>query len=86
MTGALPVRIMVEDTWDQVSLELPPTTPVAELKRRALAMTHTSGEPEGFVVKFRGAEVLDETRSLTQAGVVGNAQLIVLRRRRRPVR
>lgn len=86
MTGPRTVRVMVEDTWDQVTLELAPSTALSEVKRRALALTHTAGDPEAFELKFRGAAVLDETRALSEAGVVSNAQLIVLRRRRRPVR
>jgi hypothetical protein len=77
---------MVEDAWDQVRLELPEQTPVAEVKRQALAMTHTAGDPAAYMVKYRGAELLDEQRSLAEAGVVANAPLIVMARRRRPVR
>lgn len=77
---------MVEDAWDQVSLDLPAQTPIAEMKRRALAMTHTDGDPAGYVVKYRGASMLDEQRTLAEAGVVSNAPLIVMARRRRPVR
>ena len=87
MSGsALPVRVMVQDAWDQVALDLPAATPVAEIKRRALELTHTRGDPDDYLVKFRGAEVLDESRSLAEAGVVSNAALIVLPRRRQPVR
>ena len=84
--SAIPVRVMVEDAWDQVTLELPPAAPVREAKQRALALTHTAGRPEEYLVKFRGAELFDESKSLTDAGVVANAALIVLPRRRRPVR
>jgi hypothetical protein len=42
--------------------------------------------PEEYVVKFRGAEVFDESLSLAESGVVANAALIVMPRRRRPVR
>jgi hypothetical protein len=84
--SALSIRVMVQDAWDQVSLQLPPATSVAETKQRALALTHTGGKPEDFLVKFRGAEIFDESRSLVDAGVVTNAALIVMPRRRRPVR
>jgi hypothetical protein len=84
--NALPVRVMVQDAWDQVSLELPPATTVSELKQRALALTHQSGKADDYLVKFRGAEVLDEGRSLAESGVVPNAALIVMPRHRRPVR
>ena len=87
MSGAtLPVRIKVQDVWDEVRLDLPESTPVGEAKRRALRLTHIPDDPDRYLVKFRGAEVLDESRSLGQAGIVPNAALIVLSRRRRPVR
>jgi hypothetical protein len=86
MTTTLPVRVMVEDAWDQVLLQLPETALLSELKRQALQRTHVDGDPGAFAVKFRGAELFDESRTLSDAGVVRNAQLIVLSRRRRPVR
>ena len=86
MTGAVPVRVMVEDAWDEVVLELPATAPLAELKRAALDRTHVQGNPSEYLIKYRGAELSDEGRTLGQAGVVPNSALIVLSRRRRPVR
>jgi len=83
--STLPVRVMVQDAWDQVSLELPPAATLQELKQRAMALTHQTGKPEDYLVKFRGASV-DETRSLAESGVVANATLIVMPRQRRPVR
>jgi hypothetical protein len=77
---------MVQDAWDEVLLELPPGTLLAELKRQALEATRVTGDPRGYVLKFRGAELSDESRSLADAGLVPNAALIVLPRRRRPVR
>jgi hypothetical protein len=86
MTSVLPLRVMVEDVWDEVFLELPAGTPVAEVKRQALARSHVRRDPSEYVLKFRGAEVSDESRSLAEAGLVPNGALIVLSRRRRPVR
>ncbi len=86
MTPILPVRVMVQDAWDEVLLELPPATPLAELKRRALAATYVTRDPGGYLLKFRGAELEDESRSLADAGLVPNGAVIVLPRRRRPVR
>jgi hypothetical protein len=86
VTVALPVRVMVEDAWDEVFLELPLDTPLAELKRRALDRTYVKRDPSDYVLKYRGAELADENRSLGEAGLVPNAALIVLARRRRPVR
>lgn len=88
MTGALtmPVRVMVEDAWDEVRFDVSPAMVLGELKWNALAVTRTKGDPTAFVMKFRGAELIDESLSLDEAGIVPNAALIVLSRRRRPVR
>jgi hypothetical protein len=85
-TASLPLRVRVQDAWDEADLELPPDATLQELKERALARFRIRRDPDGYVVKFRGAEILDETRTLTEVGVVANAALIVLPRRRRPVR
>ncbi|HEX5387235.1 MAG TPA: hypothetical protein VFW66_11075 [Gemmatimonadales bacterium] len=84
--GALPVRVMVPDVWDEVELLLPASASLGELKRRALERTRVARDPAEYVVKFRGAEQPDEARTLAETGVVPNAALIVLPRRRRPVR
>jgi hypothetical protein len=86
MSDTLPVRVMVQDVWDEVRLDLPGATSLAEVKRRALAATRVTRDPAGYVLKFRGAELQDESESLAQAGVVPNGALIVLSKRRRPVR
>ena len=82
----LPLRVMVEDVWDEVFLELPDELPVSEVKRQALELTRVRRDPSEYMLKFRGAEVSDETVSLANAGLVPNGALIVLSRRRRPVR
>jgi hypothetical protein len=86
MTGLVPVRVTVADVWDAITLDLPPGTPLAELKREALARSRIRRDPAEYVVKYRGAEVLDESASIKDAGIPPNAPLIVLPRRRRPVR
>jgi hypothetical protein len=86
MSDTLPVRVMVQDVWDEVRLDLPSATPLAEVKRRALEATRVRGDPAAYVLKFRGAELQDESESLAQAGVVPNGARIVLPKRRRPVR
>jgi hypothetical protein len=83
---AIPVRVMVEDAWDQVTIELSPSAPIREAKQRALALTHRGRAAEDYLVKYRGAELFDESTSLSAAGIIANAALIVLPRRRRPVR
>lgn len=86
MSDTLPVRVMVQDAWDEVRLDLPSVTALSEVKRRALEATKVVRDPAGYVLKFRGAELLDESRSLAEAGVVPNGALIVLPKRRSPLR
>ena len=83
--STLLVRVMVPDVWDEVPLELPASATVAELKRTALERLLVRRDPAGYVVKFRGAGLYDEHRSLADSGIITNANLIVLPRRRRPV-
>lgn len=80
------VRVSVLDTWDEVALDLAEDTTVAQLKAEALRRARVMKDPAGYEVKFRGAELIDEGQALAQAGVVPNAALIVLPRRRQPVR
>jgi hypothetical protein len=86
VSAVIPLRVMVQDAWDQVRLDLPASTPLAEVKRQALQATRVIGNPDAYLLKFRGAELEDESRSLAEAGLVPNGALIVLRRRRQPVR
>lgn len=86
MTGSLPVRVTVLESWDEVAFAPPADTAVGDLKRQALAATRTRGAPEEFLVKYLGAELSDESASLGASGVVPNGALIVLRRRRTPTR
>jgi hypothetical protein len=78
--------VTVQDAWDEIPLDLPAATSLAELKRAALDATKVPRDPDEYVLKFRGFELFDESRSLADAGLVPNGAVIVLPRRRRPVR
>ncbi len=82
----LPVRVMVEDVWDEVSIAVPASTPLGDLKSLALRQAGVPVDASEYLVKYLGAELEDEDRSLADAGVVPNATLVVLPRRRRPLR
>jgi hypothetical protein len=84
--GQLPLRVMVQDVWNEVPLAFDAVRSVGELKAVALARSHVVRDPSEYEVKYRGATLSNEAGSLAQAGVVPNANLIVLPRRRRPVR
>ena len=83
-----PVRVMVTDAWDNVNVQVDGTTTVAQLKRDALRATLKQAplDEREYVVKFRGAAVLDESQTVRALGAVANAPFIVLPARRRPVR
>jgi len=83
-----PVRVMVTDAWDNVNVQVDGTTTVAQLKRNALraALKQPPLDEREYVVKFRGAAVLDESQTVRALGAVANAPFIVLPARRRPVR
>jgi hypothetical protein len=86
VSAPLPLRVTVLDGWDTVALDVPPGTTPAELKRTALARMGIRRPAEGYVVKYNGAELFDEGRSLADHGVPPHAALIVLQRRRMAVR
>ncbi|MGH7615049.1 MAG: hypothetical protein ACREMW_13530 [Gemmatimonadales bacterium] len=81
------VRVMVTDAWDQVFLAVAPGTSVAELKRQALARAlKRSDVADDYIVKFHGAQLLDESVTLGSLGARANAPFIILPSRRRAVR
>jgi hypothetical protein len=82
----LELRVRVLDAWDDVVLRLPPSTPISQLKQLALDAVHISDDPARFLVKFRGAELRDESRSLADERVPADGALIVMRGHRMPVR
>ena len=81
------VRVMVTPAWETVSVQVEDKTTVSQLKHEALrAALKTTHDEAAFVVKFRGAGVLDESTTLGALGAVPNAPFIVLPARRQPVR
>ncbi len=80
------LRVMVHEIWDELVMVQPAEASIASVKAAALAAARVVESPDDFTVKFRGAELRDESRSLAELGVPDDANLIVLRRARRPVR
>ena len=86
-TGRYPVRVMVQPVWETVTVQVDDATTVGQLKHQALqAALKTTRDEQGSVVKFRGAQVFDESVSLGSLGARANAPFIVLPARRQPVR
>jgi hypothetical protein len=86
MSATLPVRVTVLDTWDEIPLHVAPSTRVVDVKSEALDKARVTAAPEKYMVKYLGAEVPEDGTTVEQAGIEPNGALIVLRRRRQPVR
>lgn len=86
MAATIPVRVTLLDTWDEIGLDLPPSTTISDIKRRALAHARIRRPAGEYVVKYLGAELFENGTTLADAGVAPNGALIVLLRRRQPTR
>jgi hypothetical protein len=86
--GASPITIRVEvpERWDVALISAAPTTSVSDVKRAALRSVSPDDDPDDYVIKLRGFEVLDENVSLTDAGARDGSIFLLTNRRRRPVR
>ncbi len=80
------VRVRVLPAWEDVVLRVPPSTRIVDIKVQALSAVQNPADPAEFMVKFRGAALADESRSLDDAKVPSEGALIVMRRHRLPVR
>lgn len=84
---AITIRVEMPDVWDVVRVEVMPNDQVLEVKTKALeALYPEYNVLDDFIVKLRGWEILDETQSLADAGVIDGSILLITFRRRRPVR
>jgi len=85
-TPEFSVKVWVEDVWDTVRVAADPGWPVARVKEEALkAAIGVRADPARYLVKLRGALVLNEAASLAQLEVSSLTSLTVLAARRRPV-
>lgn len=85
-TPAITIRVEMPEVWDVVRVVALPTQSVIEVKIAALHALNPETAPDEIVVKLRGWEILDETASLADSGVVDGSILLMTFRRRRPVR
>ena len=80
------LRVRVSEAWSDVELPWSAGLTANELKLRSLIASNLPDDPAGYEVKFRGALVLDETRTMGDLKVPAGAGLIVQRRKRQAVR
>jgi hypothetical protein len=87
VAGPMTVRVTVADAWQTFALEAALGESAGSLKLKALASAHIDGaRASGYEMKLGGALVRDESRPLAGLGVRTGAAVVVLSRRRRPVR
>ena len=83
----LTLRVQMPEVWDVVRVEAPATTPVREVKQRALDVLYPDfGDSDAFVMKLNGVEVRDENATVSDAGAKNGSIFLLTFRRRRPVR
>lgn len=82
MTDSLHLRVTVLEHWELIPFDLPASTTLGDLKRMALEAATVTEPASTFILKFRGAKLRDESRTLADIGLPDNAALIVLRERR----
>jgi hypothetical protein len=89
-TGDEPVlhlRVQVAELWDSVRVDAPPSEPVINVKRGALdSLYPITVNPDEYVVRLHGFEILEENVSLSAAGVRDGSILLLVFRRRQPVK
>lgn len=84
---ALDLRVSVPEVWDTVDLAAAGDWTIERVKQEALAAALSgSASADRYVVKYRGALMLDEGATLSALDVPSGAALVVIRAHRRPVR
>lgn len=80
------LRVEVPELWDVVRVVAAPDATVDEVKTASLRALNARANPNAYVIKLRGFEVLDERMSLETAGAIDGSIFLLTHRRRRPVR
>ena len=83
----LQLRVTFNDTWATSAVTARPDESIASVKSRVLGAHNIAPASFGdYEVKHIGVPVRDESRSMSSLGIKNAAALIILPRRRRPVR
>jgi hypothetical protein len=83
----LHIRVQVSELWDSVRVDAAGSEPIISVKRAALGALYPDGsDPDNYVVRLHGFEILDESAGLAAAGVRNGSILLLVNRRRQPVR
>ena len=83
----LHLRVQIIELWDSIRIDAAGSEPVISVKRAALNALYPDGSnADSYVVRLHGFEILDESASLAAAGVRDGSILLLVNRRRQPVR
>ena len=82
----LTLRVEVPELWDVVRVAAAPDATVEAVKAASLRALSPRANPDAYITKLRGFEVLDERASVEDAGAIDGSIFLVTHRRRRPVR
>ncbi len=77
------VRVEIPELWDVVLVETPLGEPILAVKNAALAVLDPRADQREYVMKLRGAEMMNESASLAEAGALDGSIFLLTRRRRR---
>ncbi len=84
---AITIRVEMPEVWDVVAIAVSGAEQVVTVKQRALEALYPEAQLHtDFILKLRGWEILDESATLVDAGVIDGSILLLTHRRRRPVR
>lgn len=90
MTATAPrmeIKVRVGDTWMPLLMTVTPSDTVAAVKAQALKDRVTAPALLArYEVKVGGVPVRDESKTLSEAGIKHGAPVVILSKRRRPVR
>ncbi len=85
--NVLHLRVQVAELWDAMRIDAPANCSFAAVKEVALAAFFPEGTAVmDFVGKVRGFEILHEHESIEACGIRDGSTILLMRRRRRPVK
>lgn len=82
----LNLRVEIPEVWDVVQVLAPESAAVLDVKNAALRALLPAADEQGYVMKLRGWEVLDEGQTVSDVGGIDGSIFLLTNRRRRPVR
>lgn len=84
---AITLRVQSAEAWSAIRVDAALTSGVREVKLAAMArLLPDATDPDAYVVKLHGALIDDERVTLRDAGATDGSTLLLVLRRRRPVR